>query len=248
MIGIIVIGDELLSAQVEDQNLKYMLKIFSLSGHKVKEVRIIGDDLDQIQNAFRELSNICDFVISSGGVGPTHDDITLLAVAKAFNQKLYRNSFLEQSLRNYYGDTITEAALKMADIPKNSKLIDGEDGRNWPVVAVENCFILPGVPEIFRQKFERLLKHLPKSSRFFNAVFYLKSDEIYFARELEELQLRFREIVIGSYPVFGRKDYSAQISIKHRNKAELEMLYKELEVLFNDKGILVQLTKVKEID
>jgi molybdenum cofactor synthesis domain-containing protein len=248
MIGIIIIGDELLSAQVEDQNLKYMLKCFSISGHVVNEVRFIGDNHEQIKKAFIELSSFCKYVISSGGVGPTHDDVTMLAVADAFNQPLYRNDYLEKSLRSYYGEAITSAALKMSDIPKNAVLIDTHKGRNWPIISVENCFILPGVPEIFRQKFESLLNYLPQSTRYFNAVFFLKSDEIYFAQELEDLQFRFKEIIIGSYPIFGRDDYSAQISIKHQNKSELEILYFELEALFIQKGILVQVTKIKEID
>ncbi len=239
MIGFLLIGDEILSAQVEDKNLKYALHHFALSGHKISEVRMVSDSQNAISAALTQLASSCQFVITSGGVGPTHDDCTLLAVSAAFNSPLKRNPLLEKSLREFYGSSITDAALTMADIPEAAELKD-ISGDNWPIIQVRNCFILPGVPQIFKQKFDRLVQYLPAANPYFISSLYLKCDEVFFAEKLTQISHKFPHVEIGSYPIFGNKDYTVQITLKHKEREKLDDLYSELTSYFQQGNWLIK--------
>lgn len=239
MIGILLIGDELLSAQIEDQNLSYALHHFALSGTIVSEVRFVRDEQNAIAEAVAQLSESCETVITSGGVGPTHDDCTLAGVAAAFNTQLERNAMLEKSLRDFYKENITDAALTMADIPKNAELVD-KKGDNWPIIRMKNCYILPGVPQIFKQKFDRLVAYLPASSPYFVARIFVKSDEVYFAEKLRQIAAQFPQVEVGSYPIFGNPKYTGQITLKHRDKGNLELVFEALIHFFTQQNSLVE--------
>ncbi|MCB0278561.1 MAG: competence/damage-inducible protein A [Calditrichaeota bacterium] len=239
MIAALLIGNELLSGQIEEQNLKYMLKSFAVTGHQLSEVRWVGDELNSISRAFSELSKNHQFVISSGGVGPTHDDVTIEALANAFNEKLVINDFLKDSLKNFYGDKFNQAAIRMAMVPESAELVD-KMGSNWPILCVKNCFILPGVPQIFRQKFDRLIKILPETRPYFIGRFHLNADEVFFADELRSIQDQHPDILIGSYPIFGNPDYRTEITIKHNEKERLDSLFLMLEEFFSTRKFLVR--------
>lgn len=233
MIAVLLIGDELLAGHVEDQNLKYVMKTFSITGHKLGEVRIVADEPNQISRAIQDLSSHHTYVITSGGVGPTHDDVTVQSIANAFNQSLIRHPELEKSLRDFYKESITEEALTMADIPVNSELMD-QDGKNWPILRVENCYVLPGVPQFFRQKFDRLVPYLPKVDRYYIAKIFVKSDESYFAAQLTDINNRYEKIILGSYPIFGDPTYNTEITIKNSDVDLVQEVYDLLVQFFKE--------------
>jgi molybdenum cofactor synthesis domain-containing protein len=239
MISLLIIGDEILSAQVVDENLQYMLKSFAQSGHTVSEVRFVRDSIESIAFAVKELSNNSQFLISSGGVGPTHDDITLEAYAYAFNEELYYHPFLEDSLRKHYQDKINSDALRMALVPSSTELID-QNGPNWPVLKIHNCFVLPGVPQIFKQKFDRLIHYLPKVNKINKTSIFVMCDEIYFAKILRKCLLKYPNILIGSYPIFGNKEYCTQITLKHTNSETVNEATNYLIAYFKVQNVFVK--------
>lgn len=243
-IAVVLIGDELLSGQIQDKNLKYAIQQFAVTGHRLSEARIIGDDQSQIAETVRDMSARHGYVITSGGVGPTHDDCTVCGIADALHETTVRNPVLEASLRAYYGDAITDDALRMADVPESAELLD-ESGHNWPIVRARNIFILPGVPQIFQQKFDRLIRYLPNATPFFQSALFVNWDEVYFAEQLRVLNAEIEDLMIGSYPIFGHPQYNTQITLKHTNAETLKIAHQRVRVFFEAEQRLIMESEVK---
>lgn len=153
--GIIVIGNEILSGKTQDENALFLARELRALGVDLQKIAVIPDDLGLISREVRLFSSLFDYVFTTGGVGPTHDDLTMDAIAAAFEQKIRRHPELESTLRSYYSEALIEANLRMADIPEGARLVGGR-GMWFPVIAIENVFIFPGVPEILKRKFERI--------------------------------------------------------------------------------------------
>src|SRR5438094_5093657 len=135
--GIIVIGNEILSGKTKDENSLYLARELRDLGVDVRKISVIPDELNLISDEVKQFSNAFDYVFTTGGVGPTHDDLTMDGVAAAFGQRVRRNVELESTLRNYYSDELIEGNLRMADVPEGTRLVGGK-GMWFPVVAVEN--------------------------------------------------------------------------------------------------------------
>jgi len=159
-------------------------------------------------------------VFTSGGVGPTHDDVTIEGVARAFERPIVRHPELEAMLRGYFGDRADEPRLRMADTPAGSELITESDG-HWPVLAVENVYVLPGVPELFRRKFKAIRERF-RGEPFFVRVLYTKQDEFDIASALDRVASLNREVEIGSYPTFTRDDYRVKITLESKQESAVE--------------------------
>src|SRR5262249_18099414 len=164
--GIIVIGNEILSGKTRDENSPYLVRELRDLGVDVRKISIIPDELAFISDEVRIFSNSYDHVFTTGGVGPTHDDLTMEAIAGSFGRRIHRHPDLEASIRHFYSLELIDGNLRMADIPEGARLVGGK-GMWFPVVAVENVYIFPGVPEILRKKFERI------KETFREAPFYL---------------------------------------------------------------------------
>lgn len=237
MIGLVIIGDEILSSQIQEKNLKYMLRNLAISGYVVSEARIIGDDLNLISETVKELSEKYEFVISSGGVGPTHDDITLEAISKAFNVPLQLNEMLDKLLKKYFQKKINPDILRMAKLPVGSEVIMKEESE-WPIVKMKNIFILPGVPQIFQKKFDHVLQLLPQVEKYFYSAVYSIVDESEFVELLRNLQGKFNSVIVGSYPVIDEVDYKTQVTIKSKDKVQLSNCYEEIKLFLISKSWL----------
>ncbi len=176
--------------------------------------------MDTIGEAFREVSPRFEVVFSSGGVGPTHDDVTLAGLARAFGVPLVRNARLAADIARFYGDEANEAVLRMADVPENATLLD-EPGLKIPVVVVRNIYVLPGEPTIFRRKFKAIRE------RFRRAPFHLRKiftrlDEGPLAAPMEEAERRFG-IAVGSYPRYDDgADYRVLITLESKDAPRVE--------------------------
>jgi molybdenum cofactor synthesis domain-containing protein len=173
--GIVVIGNEILSGKTRDENSPYLVRELRELGVDVRKISVIPDELVLISNEVREFSNANDYVFTTGGVGPTHDDLTMDGIAGAFGRSIRRHPDLEAILRHYYAQDLVEAYLRMADIPEGARLV-GSQGLWFPVIAVENVFIFPGVPEILRRKFDRI-KEMFREAPFHLCEVYLRADE-----------------------------------------------------------------------
>lgn len=247
MISILVIGDEILSGQVKDTNLVYMFDHLNRRGYPIQEVAIVGDTIAAIAEAVNRMRVRSDFVISCGGIGPTHDDVTMAAYAAAFGSEVYVHPELEAKLRGFYGDAFEDRHLTHARVPKVAHLLDSGNTA-WPIVACQNCFILPGLPEIFIKKFAGVLDHLPAVAERFYAAVLTHLEETQFAPQLTALQQEFPDCEIGSYPTFDRTDYTAKITIKSRHLQHLTAVFEKIESLFKAQNSLVRTTPPRPFD
>ncbi len=194
----LIIGDEILSGKVRDTNTTCIIELMRDLGVDLKRIVTMGDDENEIADEVRFCAERYDAVITSGGVGPTHDDRTVTAVARAFAVSTERNPELERMIRYWWGDRFTEGALRMADVPEGSKLLYSSDG-NMPLVVCRNVYLLPGIPRLFAAKIVALRQVL-KGKHHAGANLYLSSDESSVASILSDVDDAFPTVKIGSYP------------------------------------------------
>jgi len=239
VISILIIGNEILSAQVKDLNMGLMLDQLNQRHFTVDEVRIVRDEISLISAAINDLRGRSDFVISSGGVGPTHDDVTLAAYAAAFEVPLISHPDLERRIHAYFGADVKAATLSMALVPENAELVD-IGPQSWPVIKVGNCFVLPGLPEVFNKKFAVVLDVLPRAAERFRAEIYTTSDETEFAAALTRFQDAFANVEMGSYPTWRHSEYAALVTMKSTDRESIEAVFGEIERLFQGLGSLVK--------
>src|SRR5215470_622925 len=150
--AIVVIGDEILSGKFADENAAHLIRELRELGVALRRIEVIPDEIEEIGQTVRAASERYDHVFTSGGVGPTHDDVTIEAIARAFGVGVVRHPILEGMLRAYYGSRLEERNLRMAEVPEGAEMIIA-DAPSWPVTSFRNIYILPGVPVIFRRKF-----------------------------------------------------------------------------------------------
>ena len=233
--AIVVIGNEILTGKSDDKNASYLIGELYKLGVALRRIVIIADDVAEIARAVHECAAGFDFVFTSGGVGPTHDDVTIEGVARAFDRRVVRLPELEAMLRGYFGDGVNEARLRMADAPEGSELIRAE-GLRWPVLATENVFVLPGVPELFRSKFEAIRERF-RGEPFYTSAIYTLEDEFDIAPRLDRVAASHPEVEIGSYPTFTRDDYRVKITIESKIEAAVDRARGELLELLDPAAI-----------
>jgi molybdopterin-biosynthesis enzyme MoeA-like protein len=189
-------------------------------GVDVRRISVIPDELQSIANEVRDLSNLHDYVFTTGGVGPTHDDLTMHGIAMAFSRKIRRNTELEAALRGYYPAELVEPNLLMADIPEDSQLIC-RPGMWFPVVVVKNVYIFPGVPEILRRKFTNI-KEMFRDTPYHLLEVFLRADEGQIAAILHRIMEGFPDLQLGSYPYFTKPEYSIKLTLESKDTQYLK--------------------------
>src|SRR5215510_10231047 len=224
--GIIIIGNEILSGKTRDENSPYLASELRNLGVDVRKITVIPDDLNLISNEVRQFSSTYDYVFTTGGVGPTHDDLTMDGIATAFGRQTHRHPELESTLRQYYSKDLIDGNLRMADIPDGARLVGGK-GAWFPTIAVENVYIFPGVPEILRRKFERI-KEMFREEPFYLREIYLRADEGVIAGILNALLLKFPELMLGSYPYFDNPVYSIKLTLESKDAGYLDRAHERL--------------------
>lgn len=196
--AVVIIGNEILSGKVVDENGPYLARALRTLGVCLARVEVIPDDVEEIASTVTRLRARFDFVFTSGGVGPTHDDRTVEGIAASLGRKVVPHPQLEQELREYYGSRINEAILRMALVPEGALVLAGE-GIPIPVVTVENVIVLPGIPELFRLEFESIRLRF-QAAPFHSRRVYVSLFESDIVHVLEEFVHRFPEVDLGSYP------------------------------------------------
>lgn len=235
---ILIIGNEVLSRSVHESNLDYVLLKSAAKGCVVDEVRIVSDSIDVIAAAVRDLSSSNRMLITSGGIGPTHDDVTVEAVAKAFSVPLCEDADMRSFLENRYRSDCTPAVLSMAQLPKGTEVIY-DDSRHWPILRFHQCYILPGLPKAFQNRIDRIFDSIPSQPQWSTAELKTLRDESVFAAELTRLQQQFPEVEIGSYPQIRQTaGYAVKITLRSRNEAAVRTANAELQRLFRQNGWL----------
>lgn len=201
--ALIIIGDEILSGRTVDKNINFLATNLNEIGISLSEVRVVPDVEQEIIDATNILRKKFDYVFTSGGIGPTHDDITSSSIAKAFNVKLELNKQAEEILRNHYDVEINEARLKMAMIPVGATLLDNSIS-SAPGFRIENVFVMAGIPKIFEVMFFAATKELEGGKKIFAHEFKTDLVESQIAKDFSELQNQYSDKVsLGSYPFKG---------------------------------------------
>ena len=213
-VAIIVIGDELLSGRVQDQNTPYLIKELSLLGIEIKSCILVPDVHAEIISALRYLETKVDLIFTSGGIGPTPDDITMESIATAFNVKLLTHPKLKSLIKNHFKNNCNETHFKMAQIPKGSLLIPTSNA-SYPQVKFRNILIFPGVPKFLVQKFQDIKPRLQRMKLPEFREIIVQADEIDITPVLQEAISRFPEIKLGSYPKFKADISRVQITLQH---------------------------------
>jgi molybdenum cofactor synthesis domain-containing protein len=213
--GILIIGNEILSGKVADSNSPYFCRELRALGVEVERILTIPDDVDTIATEVRAMSRAYDWVFTSGGIGPTHDDLTIDGVARAFDVDVVRSESIEERLRRATRSEPSESMLKMAMIPANATLLDAGD--LWfPLVVVENVYIFPGVPELLRKKFESSRERF-RGIPFVLKRVYVRQRESDIAPHLNELLVQFPELLLGSYPRIGEEAFHVMLTLESRD-------------------------------
>ncbi|MDH5752124.1 MAG: competence/damage-inducible protein A [Deltaproteobacteria bacterium] len=225
-VGIVVIGNEILSGKVADTNSAYLCREMAHLGPRVDRVVVIPDDMEIIGSTVNGFSGDFTWVFTSGGVGPTHDDVTVGAIARAKGKKLISHPELEEGIRKFYRERLTERHLRMALVPEGAELIHGGE-LFFPVITLDNIFILPGVPELFRLKFAAIKERFRATPCHLREVF-LKTDEGRIAQLLEKTAAENDTVLIGSYPSLFRDDYSVKVTLEGRDSGLVERVFHDL--------------------
>nr|XP_033778949.1 FAD synthase isoform X2 [Geotrypetes seraphini] len=219
--GILIIGDEILKGHTQDTNSFYMCRKLRSLGVRVARISVIPDDADVIAAEVASFSSRFTYVLASGGIGPTHDDVTLEAVARAFGEQLYAHPDLVALVQEVFGTSDTDCPqMKLARIPQSSQLNYGTDKRTgrsvkYPLVSVRNVYLFPGIPTLMERALEGL-EHLflNKRTQFHCREIYLSADEVTIAPILNQTNTRFKKhISLGSYPDWKNNYYRVQLTV-----------------------------------
>jgi FAD synthetase len=222
----VVIGNEILSGKVTDTNSPFLAAELRALGVELQRIAVVRDELDEIAAEVRTCAATFDVVFTSGGVGPTHDDITMEGIARALGRKVVSHPDIESKLRVFYGDKINRARLKMAEVPDGAELIT-DVSLNFPTIKVENIYILPGIPEIFRQKFESLKPRF-QAEPYCLKVVYTSVGEGTIAEFLDDTLRVFPELLLGSYPKIDNPEYMVKVTLESKDAAYVERALQHL--------------------
>ena len=218
--SMLVIGDELLSGRTQDANMHHLANKLTEIGINLSEARFIRDDAAVIVSNIVELSTKFDYLFTSGGIGPTHDDITTDCVAEAFGRQVSVRSDAFNILKKYYdgkGIELNEARLRMARIPEKADLIENLIS-GAPGYIIENVYVMAGVPRIFQSMLQTVLPNLKKGTPTLSISIKLFKGEGDIALELEQIVKAFSKLTFGSYPFNENGIHGTNIVIRGKDK------------------------------
>ncbi len=218
--GILIIGNEILSGKVQDTNSPHLCRELRALGVEIKRISVIPDDVDVIAKEAAAFSTAYDIVITTGGVGPTHDDVTIHGIAKGLGRRVISHPDLERVLQRLYGERANRVHLRMAQVPEGADLV-GQPDLIFPVVIVKNIYIFPGVPEILKQKFEGIKERFRDTPFFLKRVF-VTSGEGSIAEHLDAVMREYPGLLLGSYPELHNPEYKVALTLESKDPAYLE--------------------------
>jgi molybdenum cofactor synthesis domain-containing protein len=219
---ILVIGNEVLSGRTKDANLSYLAGELNTLGIQVREARVIPDDETVILDTVNFARQNFDYVFTTGGIGPTHDDITAACIAKAFGLEFGHNPEAVAMLQSHYRpEDLNEARLRMAKTPKGAILIENPISKA-PGFQVENVFVLAGVPKIAQAMFESLKGRLTGGATVLSATVTTDLTEGVIAKELGLIQDQFDDVEIGSYPYFKEGQFGVSLVLRSVDQMRVE--------------------------
>ena len=234
---VLIIGDEILSGRTQEANLKYFAARFAELGVRLKESRVIPDDAEVIVETLNIVRALYSYVITTGGIGPTHDDITTACVARAFGRDVIRHAGVAEKMTAYFGHRLNEARLKMAEIPDGPdvSLIESET-TIAPGYRIGNVFVLAGVPSIAHAMFEALAPQLERGAPMLSSNVGAAVREGDIAEGLTAIQEKFPSVAIGSYPSMRGGGFHTSIVARGTDATAIANVMEEVAALMRAQG------------
>jgi molybdenum cofactor synthesis domain-containing protein len=226
----VLVGNELLSGKVQERNLEPLAATLRALGIRLERVVVVADERAAIAQEVRAASARYDVVFTSGGVGPTHDDVTLEGVADGFGVPVESHPHLVALLREVYGERCTEDHLLMARVPAGSELKSSPDVK-WPTVVMRNVWVMPGVPELFRMKLSIVREHLVGPAHIVSRALFTQMEETDLKPLLDRVVARHAAVEIGSYPKWFDASYKTKVTFDGLSQAEVDAAHAELVAL-----------------
>ena len=235
--AIIIIGNEILSGRTQDVNVMNISFWLNELGVKLEEVRIIPDIESSIIKTINEVRKKFNYVFTTGGIGPTHDDITSQSISKAFNLKYGYHKEAYSILEKYYGKKkFNSGRKKMAKMPiKASLILNPSSGA--PGFIVKNVYSLPGVPSILKSMLGGLSNKIKGGKKILSKTIFVRTVESEIAKSLANVQRKFKTVDIGSYPFFRLGKIGVSIVIRSTDKKKIDECYKEIVNFLKKKKI-----------
>ena len=236
---IILIGNEILSGRTQDANVVFLSKWLNELGVRVEEVRVILDEQEVIINCINEVRKKFKYVFTTGGIGPTHDDITSQSIAKAFNLSYDYNKEAYDILEKYYKPgAFNDGRKKMAKMPDKASLIYNPSS-GAPGFIVENVYCLPGVPSILKSMVDGLKNRIKGGKKILSKTISVDTVESEIAKPLEDVQNIFSNVEIGSYPFFRSGKVGVSIVMRSTENNQIEDCAKQIKNFIQQKKIQV---------
>jgi molybdenum cofactor synthesis domain-containing protein len=224
--GIVIIGNEVLSGKTRDTNSHFFCTELRQLGVEVQKISTIQDDVEIIGKEVASFSARFDYVFTSGGVGPTHDDVTIEGVAHGLGVKVVRHPDIEGRMRQRLGDQVNEARLRMANVPEGATLLATE-APFAAIVKIRNIYIFPGIPRILEERFHAIKERFRDTPYYLKNV-YVRYGEGVIASILNELLVNFPNLMLGSYPVLELPDYKVKVTLESKDANYLEQALRAL--------------------
>jgi molybdenum cofactor synthesis domain-containing protein len=239
--GIVIIGDEILSGKFADENAVFLIGALRELGVSLRRITVIPDDLDTIAETVPQMSERFSHVFTSGGVGPTHDDVTMEGISRGFGTTVVVHPALRTLLEAYYGERMTPERMRLAEVPDGATLVTGEKP-GWPVVCYDNVYILPGVPALFARKFQSIQERF-RAQPFAVARIYCTGEESDIATRLSAAVAAHPGVSFGSYPRFDETDFKIILTLEGKDVAAVRLA---MDALAGDLGSRVVKTEAPE--
>lgn len=233
---LIIIGNEILSGRTQDANLAHLAQRVNEVGVQLREVRVIPDVEETIVATVNEVRAKYDYVFTTGGIGPTHDDITSASIAKAFHVPIHRHPEAERILRSHYtSEQINEARLKMADVPQGAELLDNPVSAA-PGFRMGNVFVMAGVPKIMQAMLDAIVPTLKGGAPVQSLSITTDLPEGDIATGLADIQHRYPDVEIGSYPMYKAGGFATTLVLRSTSTAHNDAAGNEICMLVEAKG------------
>lgn len=234
---VIIIGNEILSGRTQDANLAYLSKALNAVGIRVMEARVVRDDEAAIVEAVNACRAAWDHVFTTGGIGPTHDDITAGCIARAFGVPVVRHPGAVELLTRYYAAAdLNEARLKMAEVPEGATLIDNPVS-SAPGFQIGNVYVLPGVPRILQAMVDGLAARLKGGEPVLSRTISAYTTESGIALALTAVQDRHPATEIGSYPFVRAGRFGVSLVVRATDPVQLDDAAEAVAAMLRDAGI-----------
>lgn len=232
--AVIIIGNEILSGRTVDENIPYLAKKLNDLGIKLEYVHIIGDLEKLIIQTVRACFQNYTYVFTTGGIGPTHDDITTASVAKAFDCPLELHPQAVKLLQEYYGlEKLNDSSLRMALMPKGANLIPNPVTLA-PGFYMKNVFVMAGVPEVMRAMFDGMADLIKPGPKIYTETVHSLVDESLLAEKLAVIQSHYPAVSIGSYPYFKNRKFGVSLVLKGIDESAVFKAKAEVVALINN--------------